>query len=83
MQKAETPQKIYLKDYRAPDFSIDKLELDFVLEEDFSRVRSTMTVRKQMAGSDLWLDGEDLKLISVLVNGVKPTYELSKTGLKI
>jgi aminopeptidase N len=83
MQKAETPQKIYLKDYRAPDFSIDKLELDFVLNEDFSRVRSTMTVRKQTPGADLWLDGEDLKLISVLVNGAKPTYEVSNTGLKI
>jgi aminopeptidase N len=83
MQKSEMPQKIYLKDYRAPEFSIEKLELDFVLNEDVSRVRSKMSVQKQAPGADLWLDGEELKLVSVLVNGTKPDFEVSANGLKI
>jgi aminopeptidase N len=78
-----SPQKVYLKDYRAPDFSIEKLELDFILTEDITRVISSMLMQKTGTSRELFLEGEDLKLVSVLVDGHTPPFEVSKSGLKI
>ena len=77
------PQKIYLKDYRAPDFAVDQMELDFILNEEHTRVLSKIKMRQTGKDADLWLDGEDLKLISVQVDGQTPKYEQLKNGLKI
>ncbi|MEZ0393035.1 MAG: aminopeptidase N [Pseudobdellovibrionaceae bacterium] len=83
MQKSQTPQKIYLKDYQAPNFSIENLELFFNLNEDVTHVQSRMALRKTGSESDLWLDGENLKLISVKVNGSTPRFEIREGGLQI
>jgi aminopeptidase N len=83
MQKPQTPQKIYLKDYRAPDFSVENLALGFILNEDVTRVQSTMNLVKTGSATELWLDGEDLKLISVTVNGHTPRHETSQEGLRL
>ncbi len=83
MQKSQTPQKIYLKDYQSPNHRLDSVGLEFILNEDISRVRSQLMFTRTGPGSDLWLDGEDLHLVSVLVNGQTPNYEVSHTGLRI
>ncbi len=83
MPKSEAPQKIYLKDYQAPDFAVDHLSLDFILTEDVTRVTSAMKMRKTGSNRELFLDGEELKLVSVLVNGQTPAYEVLPNGLKI
>jgi len=87
MQKSQTPQKVYLKDYQAPDFSIENLELFFNLNEEATRVQSRMNLKKVgstvSSSSDLFLDGEDIKLVSVLVNGQVPKHELVGNGLKL
>lgn len=78
------PEKVYLKDYQAPPFAVDSLHLDFILQDDFCRVLSTAKFSKKNSGTnDLFLDGEELELVSVLLNNQTPKYELTKSGLLI
>ena len=44
--KDATPQTIYLKDYRVPDFLIDNTNLVFDLHKDYCRVTSALTLRR-------------------------------------
>jgi aminopeptidase N len=83
MQNAPAPQKIYLKDYQAPGFEIENLELNFVLNEDITRVQSSIKMKRTGPASDLFLYGEDLKLVSVHINGAPAQHEILKAGLKI
>jgi len=73
-----TPQMIYLKDYRPPAFLVDFVDLVFELKETDTRVRSTLTLRRNPAASPpgdatarpaLVLDGRDMALVSVLMDG--------------
>jgi aminopeptidase N len=63
-------QPIRLEDYRAPDFSIAKVELDFRLDPTASRVTAGLTLRRR-AGSEtpLILDGDGLRLIGLKLDG--------------
>jgi len=65
---------IYLKDYRIPSFLIDLTELNFELGEEETRVRSRLHMRRNpdLIGNrddKLRLDGQELKLLSVRVEG--------------
>lgn len=62
-------QKIYLKDYIAPQFSVESIQLDFNLNEDKSLVSATSKIHKLKADAVLVLDGEKLCLKSVAING--------------
>lgn len=62
-------EKIFLKDYKSPDFSVQSLHLDFILNEDFCRVLSKAQVRKITPGAEMRLNGEGPKLISIKVDG--------------
>ena len=41
-----TPQTIYLKDYQVPEFLIDKTSLVFDLQDEYCRVSSTLSIRR-------------------------------------
>ncbi|MBK8454540.1 MAG: aminopeptidase N [Thiofilum sp.] len=70
MRTEHAPNTIYLKDYQAPDFAIESLALNFNLHEHETLVTATAQyVRTHHNNSDLVLNGELLKLISVSVNG--------------
>ncbi|MFT6386785.1 MAG: aminopeptidase N [Cellvibrionaceae bacterium] len=72
------PQAIYLRDYQAPDFLIEKTELTFELNELVTKVTSTLTIRRNAAVKNtkpLVLNGQDLKLISVSIDGKKLSEE--------
>ncbi len=77
-------------DYRAPIFVIDRVELTFDLDPEVTTVSSHLTVRRSddAASSDepLWLDGEDLELVSLAVDD-RPLgprdYERLETGLAV
>jgi aminopeptidase N len=62
---------VYLADYRPPDFSIDSVELHFTLDEATTRVHSRLAMRRnEGAGArPLVLNGRDLELVSVTVDG--------------
>ena len=66
-----TPSAIYLKDYRKPDYLIDTVDLEFDLQKGLTRVHSRMQVRRRAGVAEsaaLVLDGQELELISVIVN---------------
>ncbi len=71
--KSVATKATYLKDYRAPDFLIDSTQLDFDLGRNISRVSSVLSVRKNpvsdSADASLVLNGEDLNLISIDIDG--------------
>jgi len=66
------PQAIHRKDYRQPDYWIRGADLAFDLHPDATRVTARLQVEPNAgggAGKPLVLDGEDLKLLSLAVDG--------------
>lgn len=64
---------IFLKDYKVPDYLIDHTDLHFILAEDVTEVRSCLRLRKNpesgSADAPLVLDGQDMELKTLKVNG--------------
>jgi aminopeptidase N len=66
-----TPQTIRLSDYRPPAWLVPEVALAFDLGADVTRVTARLTVRRNgKRDAPLVLDGQDLRLISVSVDGV-------------
>lgn len=64
-------KSIYLKDYKAPDFLIGHVDLTFELNEEQTRVLSTIQLQKQSTSesNSLVLAGENLQLGEVKIDG--------------
>jgi aminopeptidase N len=83
-----SPQTVWRKDYRPPDWLIESVSLEFDLGEESTRVAAHIAVRRNPDGETgpLVLDGQDLKLLSVAVDG-KPLgerdYRLTEESLTI
>ncbi len=71
--KEATPRTIYLKDYRAPAFLIERTELRFELGEEATQVEARLQLRRNPAAdtpdAPLVLDGEELELLAVRIDG--------------
>ncbi|RDY00463.1 Puromycin-sensitive aminopeptidase, partial [Mucuna pruriens] len=69
--KMETPREIFLKDYKMPDYYFDTVDLKFSLGEEKTIVSSKIAVYPRIEGSSppLVLDGQDLSLVSIQLNG--------------
>ena len=80
--RTETPQSVRLADYRPFPFAIDRVRLEFDLQPQSTRVRSVMSGRRIVGEhAPLRLDGEDLKLISLSLNGRKlENHEFEETA---
>ncbi len=66
------PQAILLGDYAAPPYLVDTVDLRFDLDPDATLVTSRLAVRRNPAhpgAAAMPLDGRDLELVSVKVNG--------------
>ncbi|GLR67988.1 aminopeptidase N [Acidocella aquatica] len=64
-----SPRKaINLADYTPPVFLVDEVALDFTLDPAATIVRATLNLRRQAPGP-LALDGRDLELLSIKLNG--------------
>jgi aminopeptidase N len=74
---------IYRADYQAPGFWIDTVELCFDLDPAKTRVLNRMKLRRNMdvAAQPLRLDGEELNLARVLVNGQGTSFKLEGNQL--
>src|SRR5690606_24049672 len=88
--KTDVPRPIRLKDYRAPDYLIDTVNLDFALSPARTRVRSRLEMRPNpaaaKAGAPLSLDGEHLELGEIRLDGKllsTDDYEVSESHLII
>ena len=88
--RESTPQAIHLKDYSPPEYTVGQIELTFLLDEEATRVTSRLILQKnRLSPNDnapLVLDGEDLLLESLKINGqplATSTYEVSAETLTI
>jgi aminopeptidase N len=68
------PALIHLRDYRAPAWRVDTVELDFDLGIDASELCSRLRLRCDPTQDEpLHLDGENLQLLSISLDGVQLT----------
>src|SRR3569623_469215 len=87
--RTETEHTIFLKDYAPTPYKVDTAELDVRIAPDTSRVRAFLTLapRPETApGTPLVLDGDELKLTSIAIDGAPlalTAYETSPTTLTI
>ncbi|WP_213882639.1 aminopeptidase N, partial [Vibrio crassostreae] len=81
---AHTPQAKYRKDYQSPSHTISDIDLTFDLYDSASIVTAISSVKQEKDSATLVLDGEGLKLVSVLVEGNEWTqYQQSETQLTL
>ncbi len=86
--KTDVPRPIRLKDYSPPDYLIDTVALDFALDATRTHVRSRLEMRPnpaaKKAGAPLVLDGENLELGEIRLDGkaLQPaSYEVGEGHL--
>ncbi|MFA9489150.1 MULTISPECIES: aminopeptidase N [unclassified Mannheimia] len=79
------PKAKLRKDYKAPDFTITDIYLDFQLDPDRTFVTSTLTVeRKNSDATTLKLDGHSFDFLSIKFNGEPfSTYEKDDESLTL
>ncbi|WP_150539888.1 aminopeptidase N [Actinobacillus vicugnae] len=79
------PKAKYRKDYRAPDFTITDISLDFQLDPDRTFVSSNLTVERKTTGAThLRLDGHSFDFLSLKLNGeAYPHFEKDDESLTI
>uniref|UniRef100_C6DY63 Aminopeptidase N n=1 Tax=Geobacter sp. (strain M21) TaxID=443144 RepID=C6DY63_GEOSM len=68
-------QTVYQKDYSAPDYLVETVELSFDLDPELTRVASRLKIRSNYDRAQgvrpLVLDGEELTLVSLKLDGVE------------
>ena len=74
--KDAQPRAIYLKDYQAPEYWIDKTDLTFDLFEEHAIVTANLTLRRNPDHAadelpELVLVGQDMELLSVHIDGAE------------
>ncbi|MGH6742358.1 MAG: aminopeptidase N, partial [Bradyrhizobium sp.] len=69
--RTEEPRLIRLQDYRAPDWLVETVDLDVSLHATATKVRATLKLKPNTDGAPapLVLDGEELKLVSLALDG--------------
>ncbi|MBB5704450.1 aminopeptidase N [Ochrobactrum daejeonense] len=70
--RTETGQTFRLEDYRPTPYAIPETKLDFSLEPEKTIVRAELVIERRSdtpAGTPLVLDGDELKLVSIAING--------------
>ena len=75
-----------LANYRQPDFLIPEIELTFELAPDATRVTALMNIKQQCPGVPLILDGQQLSLKYIALDGVElrpEQYQLTDDHLTI
>jgi aminopeptidase N len=76
------PKTIHLKDYTPPAFRVETIELDVDIRDDHALVTAQLKLRRNSQGP-LALDGDELELVSVRLNGAAPKYSLAPERLTI
>src|SRR5690606_21210027 len=81
---------VYLRDYRVPDYLIDETHLDVQLFEQETLVHARLVMRRnpeaQTASAPLVLDGRQLELLEVVLDGQvlsADRYEVAKDQLTL
>ena len=84
MSQSVARKEIHLKDYQPSAFVIEQVALEFDLHPEKTRVTSQLTITRRDKNSvDLFLNGEQLKLISVSLNEKPAKFLEEEGGLRI
>ncbi|MCB1557870.1 MAG: aminopeptidase N [Alphaproteobacteria bacterium] len=87
MRTETAPKTVFLKDYKKPDFKVLSLELFFSIEDEGAVVTSKASyVKDNPDAKSLLLDGENMELLDVILDGTRltsDTYQLGEHNLKI
>jgi aminopeptidase N len=85
-----SPETIHLKDYKAPAYLVEQVDLTFQLEPSATIVRSQLQLYRNpdrnAVAEPLWLDGCGIQLLAVQLDGRTLTaadYLLTEEGLSI
>ena len=78
--KKDTPVVNFLKDYQAPQFEVSSIFLEFDLRPENTNVTNVMQVKNLNQTSFMQLDGENLELISVLIDGIDITKKCEQAA---
>ncbi len=84
--RTDTPVTIRRQNYLPFPYDIEFVDLEFDLDPEFTTVTSHLKVKRRDASSPLVLNGEDLELLSVAVDGQKwddSLYQLDQQTLTI
>jgi aminopeptidase N len=76
------PKTIHLKDYSPPPFLVDTVELDVDIQDDHAMVRAKLAMRRNAPGP-LVLDGDELELVSVVLDGRPVEHAVTPETLTI
>lgn len=83
------PKTVYSKDYKKPDYQISHVDMTFDLDSEKTKATAEMKIQcapDTPENAPLWLDGEELTLTGIAVNG-KPLsekeYILTEEGLEL
>ena len=86
----KTPTAIHLSDYRPPAFLVERIALEFDLQPDNTTVLARTAYRRNpahgAAKAHLSLDGEDMELLSIAMDGQdldSEAYAVSDSGLEL
>ncbi len=84
--KTDQSKRKYLSEYQPPDFTIRHTSLNFIIDEQQTRVSSRLQLSRQIedATAPLCLDGIELSLLNVSIDGtvLQPDqYEITETEL--
>jgi aminopeptidase N len=81
---SQTPQAKYRKDYQSPEHTISHIDLTFDLHDTQTMVTAVSQVTQLKESDTLVLDGDQLKLIAVKVDGAEwAHYEESEGKLSL
>lgn len=69
--RKETPQMVYRKDYAAPTYFVDTVDMGFDLDPTLTRVATRIVMRRNPSAvsKDIELFGEELALVQLRLNG--------------
>ena len=81
MREPQT-KAIHLKDYAPPAFRVETVELDVDIREDHALVRAKLELKRNAPGA-LVLDGDEVELVSVAVNGKAARHEVTPETLTV
>ena len=79
MLRSDTTPVIRLKDYRVPDYLIETVDLDVSLAPSATRIVAKLQFKanpKGVAGAALRLDGDELKLIALHIDGAPASPDM-------
>ena len=81
--KEAQPRAIHLKDYAPPPFRVDTVDLDVDIRADHAVVRAKLNVRRNAGQGPLVLDGDEIELVSVTVDGKSVEHQVTPEKLTI